>query len=104
MSYSGVGEDEAGKEGEAGNALALSMQPDADRLNFHFHWVSSPRREVVDGWDDRTKWVDTIRNYRTTETKFEIAARSKRQHPATVTTHFGTNARQQRVKLKDGER
>jgi len=31
MSYSGVGEDETGQEGEAGNALALSMQPDADR-------------------------------------------------------------------------
>ena len=31
MSYSGVGEDQAGKEGEAGNALALAMQPDADR-------------------------------------------------------------------------
>ena len=107
---------------------------DTERLNFHFHWVSSPRREVVDGWDDRTDWVDTIRNYRTkpikfelrrqwdgdvdyesevattlfdyrtTETKFEIAARSKRQYPATVTTHFGTNAKQQRVKLKDGER
>jgi len=103
---------------------------DTERLNFHYHWVSSPRREVVDGWDDRTKWVDTIRNYRTkpitfelrrqwagdvdyesevattlfdyrtTETKFDIGARSKRQYPATVTTHFGTNAKQQRVKLK----
>jgi len=104
---------------------------DTERLNFHFHWVSSPRREVVDGWDDRTKWVDTIRNYRTkpitfelrrrwngdvdydsevattlfdyrtTETKFDIAERGKRQYPATATMHFGTNAKQQRVKLKD---
>ena len=32
MSYSGVGEAMAGKEDEAGNALALSMQPDALRL------------------------------------------------------------------------
>jgi hypothetical protein len=29
MSYSGVGEDEAGKEGEAGNPVGLSMEPDA---------------------------------------------------------------------------
>ena len=29
MSYGCVGEDKAAKEGEAGNALALSMQPDA---------------------------------------------------------------------------
>jgi len=107
---------------------------DTERLNFHYHWVSSPRREVVDGWDDRTKWVDTIRNYRTkpitfelrrqwngdvdyesevatklfdyrtTETKFEIGARSKKHYPATVTTHFGTNAKQQRVKLKKIDR
>ena len=111
-----------------------TRQMDTGRLNFHYHWISSPRREVVDGWDDRTKWVDTIRNYRTkpitfelrrrwngdvdyesevattlfdyrtTETKFEIAARSKRQYPATVTTHFGTNAKQQRVKLKKTDR
>ena len=101
---------------------------DTERLNFHFY---SNRR--VNGWDDRTDWVDTIRNYRTkpitfelrrqwsgdvdyasevattlfdyrtTETKFDIAARSKRQYPATVTTHFGTNAKQQRVKLKQSE-
>jgi len=101
----------------------------AERLNFHFN---SHRR--VDGWDDRTDWVDTIRNYRTkpitfelrrqwagdvnyesevattlfdyrtTETKFDIAARSKRQYPATVTMHFGTNAKQQNVKLKDSDR
>ena len=29
MSYGCAGEDDAGKEGEAGNAIALSMQPDA---------------------------------------------------------------------------
>jgi len=105
-----------------------------ERLNFHFHAVSGPPHEVVDGWDDRTNWVDTIRNYRTkpikfelrrqwdgdvdydsevattlfdyrtTETTFDIAARSKRQYPATVTVHFGTNAKQQRVKLKESAR
>jgi len=105
-----------------------------ERLNFHFHAVSGPPHEVVDDWDDRTNWVDTIRNYRTkpikfelrrqwdgdvdydsevattlfdyrtTETTFDIAARSKRQYPATVTVHFGTNAKQQRVKLKESAR
>ena len=45
----------------------------------------------------------TLFDYRTTETKFKIAARSKKQYPATVTTHFGTNAKQQRVKLKQSD-
>ncbi len=102
-----------------------------ERLNFHFHAISGPPHEVVDGWDERTHWVDTIRNYRTkpikfelrrqwdgdvdydsevattlfdyrtTDTAFDIAKRSKRQYPATVTAHFGTNAKQQRVKLKE---
>jgi len=101
-----------------------------ERLNFHFHAISGPPHEVVDGWDERTNWVDTIRNYRTkpikfelrrqwdgdvdydsevattlfdyrtTETTFDIGARSKRQYPATVMMHFGTNAKQMRVKLK----
>ena len=105
-----------------------------ERLNFHFQAVSGPPHEVVDGWDERTHWVDTIRNYRTkgikfelrrqwdgdvdydsevattlfdyrtTETTFDIDARSKRQYPATVTVHFGANATQQRVKLKENAR
>ena len=98
-----------------------------ERLNFHFRYVNN--REVVDGWDERTDWADTIRNYRTkpivfelrrqwngdadydsevattlfdyrtTETKFGIKPRSKRQYPATVTVHLGTNRKQNRVKL-----
>ena len=105
-----------------------------ERLNFHFHAISGPPHEVVDGWDEQTNWVDTIRNYRTkpikfelrrqwdgdvdydsevattlfdyrtTETTFDIGARGKRQYPATVTVHFGTNGTQQRVKLKDNAR
>ncbi len=31
MSYGFVGEDEAGKDAEAGNAFALSMEADADQ-------------------------------------------------------------------------
>jgi hypothetical protein len=106
----------------------------AERLNFHFQAIAGPPHEVVDGWDERTHWVDTIRNYRTkgikfelrrqwdgdvdydsevattlfdyrtTETTFDITARSKRQYPATVALHFGTNATQQRVKLKENSR
>ncbi len=101
-----------------------------ERLNFRFRPVSGPPHEVVVGWDDRTHWVDTIRNYRTkpivfelrrqwggdvdydsevvttlfdyrtTETKFTIGARSKTMYPADVTAHMGASARQQRVKLK----
>jgi hypothetical protein len=104
-----------------------------ERLDFHFHAISGPPHEVVDGWDERTNWVDTIRNYRTksikfelrrlwdgdvdydsevatklfdyrtTETTFDIDARSKRQYPATVTVHMGTNKKQDRVKLKQPE-
>jgi hypothetical protein len=105
-----------------------------ERLNFHFHAVSGPPHEVVDGWVEKTQWVDTIRNYRTkpikfelrrqwdgdvdydsevattlfdyrtTDTVFDIGARSKRQYPATVMMHFGTNAKQMRVKLKESAR
>jgi len=99
-----------------------------ERLNFHFRWVDN--KEYVDGWDEKTHWVDTIRNYRTkpivfelrrqwdgdvdyfseaattlfdyrtTETKLGIEARSKREYPAAVTVHMGVNAKQSRVNLK----
>jgi len=99
-----------------------------ERLNFHFH-RDSRGREWVDGWDDRIKWVDTVRNYhakpitfelrrvwggdveydsevettlfdyRTTETTFTVGARDKLEYPATVTTHYGENATQNRVRL-----
>ena len=38
-----------------------------ERLNFHY----LPNPERVDGWDERTAWVDTIRNYRTKPIVFE---------------------------------
>ena len=98
------------------------------RLNFHFRRVNG--REFVDGWDERSGWVDTIRNYRgkaiafelrrrwggdvdyssemettlfdyrTIEAKFTVDARGKRQYPCTVVVHHGTNAKQSRIKLK----
>ncbi len=102
-----------------------------ERFNFHFHWVvGNNRREVVDGWDERQGWQDTIRNYRrkpitfelrriwdgdvdyesevestlfdyrTVETKFTIDARDEKIYPCTVVRHHGTNAKQNRVKLK----
>ena len=102
-----------------------------ERRNFQFRRISSPPHELVVGWDERTNWVDTIRNYRTkpikfelrrqwdgdvdyesevatklydyrtTETSFDIGARSKKQYPATVTVHMGTNKKQDRVNLKE---
>ena len=104
----------------------------AERFSFHFHRRN--RREYVDGWDERTGWVDTIRNYRTepitfelrriwdgdieydsevtttlfdyrsTETTFTIDARGKTEYPATVTQHHGVNATQDRVKLMGQQR
>jgi len=119
-------------------AIEINLGPDelvvyetrrmsSERMNFHFRLVNN--RQVVDGWDERTGWVDTIRNYRTrpivfelrrqwdgdsdydsevkttlfdyrtTVTEFEIAPRSKRQYPATITVHMGRNKRQNRVRI-----
>ncbi len=96
-----------------------------ERFNFHFN-----RNNHVDGWDEKTKWVDTIRNYRTKpitfelrriwpghvdyvsevkttlfdyrtiEAKFTVKKRDKKQYPCTVTTHHGTNSKQSRINLK----
>jgi len=96
-----------------------------ERLNFAF----SPHN-TVSGWDEKSLWNDTIRNYRTkpitfelrrqwdgdvdyqsevksalfdyrtVETTFTIPARSKTDYPATVTTHMGSNKRQDRVNLQ----
>jgi len=100
-----------------------------ERFKFHFR-RDNRGREWVDGWDERSQWVDTIRNYRTepitfelrriwngdieyasevettlfdyrtTETVFTIDARSKVEYPATVLQHYGVNTTQSAVKLK----
>jgi len=100
-----------------------------ERLNFHFR-RDSRGREYVDGWDERTEWLDTIRNYRTKpitfelrrlwsghvdytsevkttlfdyrtiEAKFTVPARGKREYPATVVLHQGVNSKQSRIELK----
>ena len=96
-----------------------------ERYNFAFD-----RHNRVCGWDEKTKWGDMIRNYRTKpitfelrrrwsghvdydsaikttlfdyrtiETKFTIGARSKKEYPATIVTHHGTNSKQSRIDLK----
>ncbi len=100
-----------------------------ERMNFHFR-RDSRGREYVDGWDERTEWLDTIRNYRTKpiafelrrrwgghveytsevkttlfdyrtiEAKFTVPARGKREYPATVVLHQGVNSKQSRIELK----
>ena len=99
-----------------------------ERLNFHFR--RSNNREYVDGWDEKAKWIDTVRNYRTKpitfelrrqwpgdadydsevattlfdfqtiEAKFTVPPRGRKQYPATVTRHHGVNKKQERIKLK----
>ncbi|MHC5011378.1 MAG: hypothetical protein ACYTG6_10565, partial [Planctomycetota bacterium] len=99
-----------------------------ERYNFHFR--TSGRTEVVDGWDERTAWIDTIRNYRTKAIRFELRrqwpghvdygsevatslfdfqtieatfavdARGPVPYPYTVVRHLGTNAKQQRIDLR----
>ncbi|MHC4548570.1 MAG: hypothetical protein ACYTEZ_07315 [Planctomycetota bacterium] len=99
-----------------------------ERLNFRFD--TSGRREYVVGWDERTRWLDTIRNYRgkpiafelrrvwgghvdyesemetklfdyrTAEATFTVGARGKLHYPCTLTTHHGRNAKQSRIWLK----
>jgi hypothetical protein len=88
----------------------------------------------VCGWDEKQQWIHTIRNYRekpiafelrlmlagdveytsevqtalfdyrTTETKLSVDARAKKEYPCTTLIHQGTNAKQQRVQLKDAAR
>ena len=100
-----------------------------ERLNFHFRRDGNGR-EYVDGWDEKTRWIDTIRNYRTKpiafelrrqwpghvdyeseikttlfdyrtiQAKFSVARRGKKQYPCTVIRHMGTNAKQSRINLK----
>jgi len=100
-----------------------------ERFNFQFD-----QHNNVTGWDERQKWIHLIRNYRdkpiafelrlmlngdveytsevkttlfdyrTTETKLSTAARSKREYPCTVLIHHGSNAKQNRIQLKDPTR
>ena len=96
-----------------------------ERYNFSF---SSSNH--VCGWDEKTKWIDTIRNsrtkpitfelrrrwsghvnydseikttlfdYRTIQVTFNVDARSKKEYPAVVVVHQGTNSKQSRIELQ----
>ena len=102
-----------------------TLKRSTERYNFAFD-----RHNRVCGWDEKTKWGDTIRNYRTKpitfelrrlwsghvdydsevkttlfdyrtiETKFTIGSRSKKEYPATIVAHHGTNKKQSRIELK----
>lgn len=96
----------------------------SERYNFSF------RHERVNGWDEKTRWVDRIRNYRgkpikfelrrqwsghvdyesevstkqfdycTVEASFPVPARGQMLYPCMVVTHFGANGSQNRIELK----
>jgi len=100
-----------------------------ERFNFAFD-----RHNRVIGWDEKQQWIHTVRNYRTkpitfelrllyggdveftsevkttsfdyrtVEAKFPVAARGRKEYPCTALIHHGSNAKQQRVKLKDPTR
>ena len=99
-----------------------------ERLEFSYHHVNG--HDYVDGWDERSRWVDTVRNYRTkpiifelhrqwpgdveydsevettlfdyqtTATLFEIGPRDTVDYPATVTISHQENAEQLRIRLE----
>jgi hypothetical protein len=101
-----------------------TLRTGTERYNFSFH-VNS-----VNGWDEKTTWVDKIRNYRTkpirfelrrkwtghvdysseietkrfdyhtVEATFDVPARGKVLYPCTVVTHHGVNKKQERINLK----
>lgn len=97
-----------------------------ERTNFTF----AGRRPRVVGWDEQTRWLDTVRNYRgkpirfelrrvwpgdvdyssematkrfdyqTAEATFTVPAHGKVLYPAIVVRHLGNHARQNRLDLK----
>jgi len=97
---------------------------------FAFQYRVQNNREYVHGWSERTRWVDTVRNYRkkpitfelrriwpgdveyesavptttfdyrTTQATFPVEARGTLPYACTVVTHHGRNQKQQRIRLK----
>ncbi len=100
-----------------------------ERLNFTFH-RNNHGQEYVVGWDEKTLWTDTIRNYRTkpitfelrrqwhgdieleseiettlfdyqtAEMTMEVGARTEEEYPVMILQHFGENCKQNRIELK----
>jgi hypothetical protein len=101
-----------------------TLRTGTERYNFSFHV------NHVNGWDEKTTWVDKIRNYRTkpirfelrrkwtghvdysseietklfdfhtVEATFDVPARGKVLYPCTVVTHHGVNKKQEHINLK----
>jgi hypothetical protein len=100
----------------------------SERFNFRFR--RSNNREYITGWDERTQWIDTIRNfrkkpitfelrriwpgdveytsemntrlfdYRTAEATFAVGPRTSLEYPCMVLTHYGQNRKQNRIRIK----
>jgi hypothetical protein len=100
---------------------------DTRRNNFMF----DRHNNCVTGWDETQQWIYEVRNYRTkpirfklrlqypgdvefasevktksfdfntVESNFSVDSRGKKEYPATVVIHHGTNAKQNRVKLAE---
>jgi hypothetical protein len=112
--------------------VVYEMKKDqVSRFNFAY---DPKNNDNVCGWDEKQQWIHMIRNYRekpiafelrlmlagdveytsevqtvlfdyrTTETKLSVDARAKKEYPCTTLIHQGTNAKQQRVQLKDAAR
>jgi len=103
-----------------------SRRQSTERFNFHH----TGRQQRVAGWDEKTRWLDTIRNYRnkpirfelrrvwrgdvdysseiktrlfdyhTIETTVSVTPRGRVLYPAVLVTHQGKNKRQERVELR----
>ncbi len=99
-----------------------------ERLNFRYRTANG--REYVNGWDERSHWTDTIRNYRDKPIRFElhriwagdielsseietklfdyrtamasftVAPRAKFQYPCVVLQHHQANQRQNSIKIR----
>ena len=105
-----------------------SRKASTQRVAFRFRVHN--RREYVDGWDERTHWLDRVRNARgepirfelrrvwpgdieytseaetklfdfhTTEATFRVSGRAHFDYPCAVLQHHGRNRTQERVRLK----
>lgn len=99
---------------------------DTKRSDFSFH----PKSKNVVGWNERQSWIDSVRNYRdkpiklelrlriggdvemsyehattsfdfnTAQTVLDVPAMGEAKYPHTLTFRHGTNAKQNRVRLK----
>jgi len=102
-----------------------TLKSKTERMNFRFN-----RHNRVTGWDEKTRWIDRIRNdrgkpirfelhrqwpghvdyesemattqfdYRTAVAAFDVDAHARVLYPAIVTTHMGSNASQNRIEMR----